>query len=290
MSAIANHRIQTTRLTMGYRRHGDADGLPMLLLHGGLATSRWWEPLLEVLPDAILAVAPDLRGCGATERPSHGYTIEEQAQDALALLHALEWDEVDLVGHASGAAIAVEMALQEPHIVRTLTLVAPAPIEGVFTPIDTLLLLEQMQEDRELLTQALAAVMPGLDREHAARAAFFTRLVEDAADLAPPVFTEIAVSLSRWNRFAEARRLTMPVCLIWGDQDIIVDRDSATRTLIAIPGANNLEVLRGVGHAPMIEAPVLLAERLIEFITEDFDEFEEARRFAADESDRTTSD
>lgn len=270
---------------MSYRRHGDVDGLPMLLLHGGLATGRWWEPLLAILPDEICAVAPDLRGCGATDRPDQGYAIEEQAADVIALLHAIGWDEVDLVGHASGAAVAVEVALTQPHLVRTLTLVAPAPIEGVFTPVDTLMVLEQMRHDRDLLAQALAAVMPTFDRDDAEKGAFFAHLVEDATVLAAPVFTEIAVSLSRWNRFGDARRLTMPTCLIWGDQDIIVDHDAVTRTLIAIPGANNLEVLRGVGHAPMIEAPVLLAERLIDFITDDFDDFEEARRAAAGDAD-----
>ncbi len=49
------------------------------------------------------------------------------------------------------------------------------------------------------------------------------------------------------------------------------------RSLIAIPGANNLEILRNIGHSPMIEAPVALAERIIDFITEEFDEFEEIR-------------
>ena len=53
-----------------------------------------------------------------------------------------------------------------------------------------------------------------------------------------------------------------------------------TRSLIAIPGANNLEVIRGVGHSPMIEAPLGLAERLIDFITEDYAEFEEVRELA----------
>jgi 3-oxoadipate enol-lactonase len=289
MSATTYHLVTTDRLTMSIRRQGDADGLPMLLLHGGLATGRWWDPLLAVLPDAICAIAPDLRGCGASDRPDQGYSIEEQAADVLALLHALGWEEVDVVGHASGAAIAVEVALMQPQAARTLTLVAPAPIEGVFTPVDMLMVLEQMRHDRELLAQALAAVMPSIDREDAANAVFFAQLVADAAALAAPVFTEIALSLSRWNRFGHARRLTMPTCLIWGDQDIIVTRDAVTRTLIAIPGANNLEVLRGVGHAPMIEAPVRLAERLIDFITEDFDDFEEARRMAADGSAGTHS-
>ena len=70
---------------------------------------------------------------------------------------------------------------------------------------------------------------------------------------------------------------TLPTLLIWGDQDIIVDRDATTRTLIAIPGANNLEVLHGVGHSPMLEAPQRLAEIYVNFITQDFAGFDAIR-------------
>jgi pimeloyl-ACP methyl ester carboxylesterase len=51
-----------------------------------------------------------------------------------------------------------------------------------------------------------------------------------------------------------------------------------TRTFIAIPGAANMEVLRNVGHCPMIEAPLALAERIVDFIAEDFTGYDEIRR------------
>src|SRR5690606_7423596 len=139
------------------------------------------------------------------------------------LLYDLGWSDVDLVGHASGGAIAIELALSHPTLTRTLILVDSAPIEGVFTPIDTFMLLEQMCEDEALLRQALAALMPSLDVDGADRT-LFEQLVADAQAMAPPAFTEIANALGRWNRFADARRLTLPTVLIWGDQDIIVDR------------------------------------------------------------------
>jgi len=109
-------------------------------------------------------------------------------------------------------------------------------------------------------------------------------LVDDALQMAPDAFTAIADALNHWNRLGEGHRLRLPTLLIWGDQDIIVDRDAITRTLLAIPGAHNLEVLRSVGHAPMIEAPLSLVERITDFIVEDFDDFEQIRRIAIEES------
>ncbi|MFM7585064.1 MAG: hypothetical protein ACKO9F_20385, partial [Caldilinea sp.] len=54
-----------------------------------------------------------------------------------------------------------------------------------------------------------------------------------------------------------------------GELDTIVDRNATSRTLIAIPGASNLEILQGVGHSPMIEAPSLLVSRWLDFILAD---------------------
>src|SRR5215212_8628539 len=78
---ITAQTIVTPRLTFHLRQRGPADGIPMLLIHGSFATSRWWEPLMRVLPDEILAIAPDLRGCGGSDRSAYGYTIAEQAED-----------------------------------------------------------------------------------------------------------------------------------------------------------------------------------------------------------------
>ncbi len=273
--------VETTRIRLHYREQGQADGLPMLLVHGSFGSSRWWEPFLAILPPEIHAIALDLRGCGQSDKPSEGYTIEEQADDLAAFVEAIGWREFDLVGHDSGAAIAIEFTLSRPNLATTLSLIDPAPIEGIFTPLEAIMVLEQFKTDEPLLRQALATLMPTYRLDTPANQAFFEELVADAQAMAPAAFTAIAESLNRWNRFGDAKALTLPTLLVWGDQDHLVARDAMTRSLIAIPGANNLEVIRNVGHCPMIEAPVALAERLIEFITEDYAEFDEVREIAA---------
>jgi len=286
-------RLATSRLNFTYRHHGDADGIPMLLVHGTYATSRWWEPLMHALPDEILTIAPDLRGVGGTERATTGYAITSQAEDLAAFVDALGWQEFELVAHSSGGAIATEYVLTHPERARTLILVDAVPLEGVFTPLETYVLLQKMQEDRDLLAQALHTLMPTLDlkNDDSPARSFFDLLVEDAQQMAPAAFTALADALNQWNRFSDGQNLRLPTLLIWGDQDIIIEREAVTRSLIAIPGANNLEVLRGVGHSPMIEAPNALAERITDFIIEDFADFEDVRRLATDDlaTDETDS-
>lgn len=275
--------VQTPRLRFNVRVSGSPDGVPLLLLHGSHATSRWWEPFFAILPDSIRAVAPDLRGCGLSTHTHDGYEIKEQAEDIAELVQALALSDFDLLGHGSGGAIAIEFALGHPQGLRSLILVDSAPIEGAFTPLQGLQLLSQMREDRSLLRQGLSALLPTAPPPTMALPEFegyFEQLVDDAAAMAPAAFTAVAEALGRWNRLEDAHRLTLPTLLLLGSEDIIIERDAATRSLLAIPGASNLEILRGIGHSPMIESPVVLAERIIDFITEDFEGFEEARDYA----------
>lgn len=275
--------VQTPRLRFNVRVSGSPDGVPLLLLHGSHATSRWWEPFFAILPDSIRAVAPDLRGCGLSTHTHDGYEIKEQAEDIAELVQALALSDFDLLGHGSGGAIAIEFALGHPQGLRSLILVDSAPIEGAFTPLQGLQLLSQMREDRSLLRQGLSALLPTAPPPTMTLPEFesyFEQLVDDAAAMAPAAFTAVAEALGRWNRLEDAHRLTLPTLLLLGSEDIIIERDAATRSLLAIPGASNLEILRGIGHSPMIESPVVLAERIIDFITEDFEGFEEARDYA----------
>ena len=279
------NKVQTARLTFNIRTSGSRDGVPLLLLHGSHATSRWWEPFFAILPDSIYAIAPDLRGCGQSTHSQDGYDIEDQAEDIAELIQSLALSDFDLVGHGSGGAIAIEYALRYSQRLRSLILVDSVPIEGAFTPLQGLQLLSQMREDRPMLQKALSTLFPSAPPPTMSEKefeSFFERLVDDAASMAPAAFTAVAEALGRWNRLEEAHRLTLPTLLLLGTEDVIIERDAATRSLLAIPGASNLEILRGVGHSPMVESPVVLAERIIDFITEDFDSFEEARGYAHD--------
>ncbi len=288
--------LDTPCLRLHYRTHGDPGGVPLLLLHGSFATSRWWQPLFAYLPEEIYAIAPDLRGCGQSEKPDDGYDIATMAGDIQALIDMLDLRDFDLAGHAIGAAIALETTLTYPDRVATLALIDPPPLEGIITPVEGLMLLEEMRINRELLHAGLASMMPAFtasftssagDTTPVAGEAFFQQLVDDAMTQAPAAFTEPAVALASWNRLHEAGQLTLPTIVIWGDQDTLVERESVNRTLLAIPGANNLEVLRGVGHAPMIDAPFRLAERLLTFILDDYTNYKEIRK-QAEEIDPVT--
>ena len=273
--------IDTPRLRFHCRTFGAPDGIPVLLLHGSFGTSRWSERVGALLPSQVYAVAPDLRGCGRERKDGLGLCSRRagagpaRADQTRSGGMSATWSPIP-----AAAQLPSKIALTSGAPLATLTLVDSVPIEGVFTPIDTYLLLEQMRTDPDLLRQSLALIMPALAErlaESEADAEFFDQIVADAAQMAPAAFTAIAQGLTQWNRFADARQLTLPTLLVWGDRDPIVDRDATTRTLIAIPGAANLEIIRGAGHCPMLEAPQVLVDRFVDFIVQDFAGFDDIR-------------
>ena len=250
------------------------EGEPILFVHGSFASARWWEPVMALLPAGYRAIAPDLRGCGRSQSAEgpEDFTISAQAADLWALVEALDLEAFHLVGHAYGAAVALQMALERPGMIQTLTLSSPPAAQGVETPEEALAYLERMRTDRELLARALASIMPGRPPDP-----FFQSLVTEAQRQSPAAFTGPARALAQWRVQDQLGGLRLPVLLIWGELDIIVERASVTRLLLAIPGANNLEVLRGVGHTPHVEAPERFVQVLLDFISEDYEAYASIR-------------
>lgn len=267
--------VDTPELRLHYQRIGSGPQR-MAFVHGSFATSRWWQPVAELLPrEEYSCYLWDLRGSGRSEHTDDaaGYRVEHQAADLAELLAALDLRNVHLVGHSLGAAIALTYAARHAGRLRSLVLVSTPSPDGTPTPQEGYELLQRMRQDRSLLMQGLASTMPGRPPD-----AFFQQLVDGAMAQAPAAFTENARSLADWRLPVEdLQKLRLPVLLVWGDRDQIVAREVQRRLLLAIPGANNLEVFRGAGHSPMLERTDGFVQALREFVEQDFDEFETIR-------------
>lgn len=98
-------------------------GPPILFCHGFPETSYAWRHQVSALADAgFRAIAPDMRGYGATERPAlvEQYTIYHLVGDMIALLDALEESTALIVGQDWGATVAWQAAQMRPDRFRGL--------------------------------------------------------------------------------------------------------------------------------------------------------------------------
>lgn len=94
------HRADVGDLRMYYRMAGR--GEPVVLLHGFPETSFAWRKIFPALADQYTVIAPDLRGCGASDRPEQGYDKQTVAADVHGLVGQLGFDRITLVAHDVG--------------------------------------------------------------------------------------------------------------------------------------------------------------------------------------------
>ncbi len=125
---VRPQKVSTGRLTTHYIESGPQDGIPVLMIHGNLATGRFFEHVMEAGPDRYRFIAPDMRGFGDSEPLALDATrgLRDWADDAHALVTALGIDQpVHLVGWSTGGAAIALYAIDHPSEVASLTLIDP---------------------------------------------------------------------------------------------------------------------------------------------------------------------
>ena len=107
------------------RRVVDPPAPPVLLLHGlGVGSSVFQVFARRLLPH-LAAVAPDLRGHGASDAPPYGYAPRDYARDLIALISREFSTSVPVVGHSLGALVGLALAEMQPDVVNWLVLLDP---------------------------------------------------------------------------------------------------------------------------------------------------------------------
>src|SRR3954468_21715952 len=113
--------IRAGELELGVERRGSG---PDVLLIAGLGDpAEAWQPQLDALADRYRLTAFDNRGVGRSPLPDRPLLVATMADDAAALLRALDVPSAHVAGFSMGSAIAQELALRHPRLVRSLVLV-----------------------------------------------------------------------------------------------------------------------------------------------------------------------
>jgi pimeloyl-ACP methyl ester carboxylesterase len=108
-------------LQMYYEIHGDGEGTPLLLLHGGLFNiDLQFGDVLPGLAEGRKVVATDFQAHGRTGDIDRPLTSAQLASDVIGLLQHLNIDQVDLFGFSVGGAVALQLAIEHPELVNKL--------------------------------------------------------------------------------------------------------------------------------------------------------------------------
>ena len=210
------------------------EGPAALVVHAMASDGAAWAAQLEQLAaGGMRAIAYDRRGYGSSgaPQPYAATTVQEQAQDAAALLDALEAAPVLFVGEGFGALVVLELLVRRPELASAAVLVDP-PLHA-FVPEAT----KALADERELLEAALrdggprAAVTawlgPDVDPAQAAR----------AAESHVGFFADYAGQASWSPSRRELRALGMPIVVVTGPRTSRHVVAAADAVAALVPGA-----------------------------------------------------
>jgi pimeloyl-ACP methyl ester carboxylesterase len=109
-----------------------ADATTVVFVHGNVSSSIFWQPVMLDLPSAVRALAIDLRGFGDSETLPVDATrgLRDYADDVEGVLDTLGTGAVHLVGWSMGGGIVLQLLLDHPERVASVTLVAPVSPYG----------------------------------------------------------------------------------------------------------------------------------------------------------------
>lgn len=132
---ITSRVIDTDRLAVGLlERTGDDPATPadrtVVLVHGNVSSSLFWQELMQDLPSDLRVIAIDLRGFGNTEHAPIDATrgVRDFSDDVHAALTVLGIPTAHFVGWSMGAGVVMQYALDHP--VLSLTLESPVSPYG----------------------------------------------------------------------------------------------------------------------------------------------------------------
>jgi pimeloyl-ACP methyl ester carboxylesterase len=116
--------IRVRDIDMHYEVHGRTEAEPLVLLHGFGGTGQTFDPFLDQFSARYRLIVPDWRGHGRTTNPTDKIVHAELARDTGAFVAALGIDRAHFCGWSSGGMHLLFLALDQPRLVHSLTLVA----------------------------------------------------------------------------------------------------------------------------------------------------------------------
>lgn len=233
---------------IAYRTFGEGSKVVMLI-HGWTMSGAVYNDLLEHLDKTGLRlIVPDLRGAGASDKPSDGYSLARYAADLLAIADAEKLNRFVVVGHSMGGQIAQWLAAKHSDRVAGAVLLCPVPACGVPLPDEAIGLFANSGANRDATKTILGMACKQLEE------AALTRLLDDAMNTSADA-VRLSFDVWRTGGFTDALgAVRAPVLCIGTDDPFLPPAFLRAEVTGRIAGAR-FAYLPGPGHYVQVERP-----------------------------------
>lgn len=285
-------QIKANGLTFEYEVTGRKGGEPVMLVMGYTAQMINWPPEFHLglgergfevvrFDNRDVGLSEKLSGRGvpnlkqvmetvqAGKKPDVPYTLHDMADDALAILRALNMPRAHIVGASMGGMIVQIMAAKAPDLVATMTSIMSTSGDPSVPPA-TPEAMKALQERADPPTRE-NVVRLGVKNARVTGSPAYPRTDEELAERIGRAFDrsyypegyarQYAAILATGSRVPLLKDIRVPTLVIHGRDDPLVRVEGGIDTARHIPGAR-LEIIDGMGH----DIPPALVPRLLDLI------------------------
>ena len=244
---------------------GSGPGAPIVLIHCYACSLHWWDRLAPLLASNHRVIRLDLLGFGGSQKPSSGYSMDDQAGLVAAALDRLHVQGAVVVGHSMGFTVATALASRASQLVDRLVNIDEGPTKDSCS----LPFLAKLGY-APVLGQAIWRATPNFAVRDSYADAFapgydsssgFPNPDQVIDDYDAMTYTSYSDSASEADAYVGAasldqrlRQIPVPLLSIFGSEDQICDPDVSQRAYAAVPGAE-VKTVEGAGHSPNVEKP-----------------------------------
>jgi pimeloyl-ACP methyl ester carboxylesterase len=221
-------------------------GSPVVLLHGGLASSDYFGNQIRPLARHHRVIVMDSRGHGRSTRDERPFGYDIMADDVVGLLDKLKISKADIVGWSDGAIIGLDMALRYPaRVGRVFAFAANTLTSGVK---------DDVEKD-----PTFTAYIERAGREYARLSP-----TPDQYGAFQEQISKMWAAEPNWSD-EQLRSIRSPVLVVDGDHDEAIKREHTEYIAATIPGAGLL-ILPNVSHFAFLQDPTMFNAALLHFL------------------------
>ena len=238
-------------------------GPVIILIHGWSCNQTFWQQQGSALAGLGRVVTLDLPGHGSAvpSRPSGAWSMAGFGADVVSVADAIRAEEVVLVGHSMGGAVAIEAAIALGDRCRLLVGVDTFTEAAFYTPCPA----DEIRARRAMFEADFAGTMRGMIGSITAEGTDPVLVDWIGAAMAsadPAAALGVLEALLAWDIEARWPHLAVPVVAL--NSGPLARRNE----LITLPRLD-VRLIEGVGHFPMLEEPRIFNTLLVDLLQKD---------------------
>lgn len=269
---VSTHLGEVSLLATGA---GHSSAVPLVLLHGMLATKEFWTGLIRDLPAHWHILAPDLWSLAHPHSEEAGLDFQHLAEMVEALRLSLAIPSLHLVAQDMGSLVLLRYAHAYPHIIRRLAFFSPALYPDQALPAG-------LKWWRRPVADTLMSgpLLPRMLKK------FYARSTVQDADLAQPLDAALKAfqgdagrtCLEQWIHWGHPqylfwdhprmlRSIRNPVLIVYGDSNPFVHYSQVERLGHHLENTQ-IAYLSNCGHFPSLDMPARVRQTIVQFLAD----------------------